>query len=86
MASPLMRALEATEMSVFGETVYYAPMENKKGAGNKLDVVMKEGVYCGHTERSNEHWIGTEEGMVEARTYRRKPRLEEWDSRGVREM
>ena len=56
-------------MAIVGERVYYL---NPKSLGtNKLDERWGTGIWCGVLEETGEYLIGTSQGIVKARTFRR---------------
>ena len=55
----------------FGECVHYAPAFS--AGRNKFDVRWLDGVWLGIKLESGESIIGTAEGIVKARDFRRKP-------------
>ena len=57
----------------FGETVWYRQVREGKERPSKLQSEEFLGVYLGHARMANEHLLGTEEGVIRARTIRRRP-------------
>ena len=60
----------AKSVTEFGECVWY--MRNKTSKRGKLESRWESGVFLGIREESNEILVGTSDGVVKARTFRRK--------------
>ena len=58
-------------MAEFGESVWYLPA-NSAGK-NKFETRWREGVWLGVRLESGEAIVGTSEGVLKARDFRRKP-------------
>ena len=81
-AAEMIRGRESMRAMVkFGECVHYIPMKTaaKKEQQGKLEDRMKTGIFLGLRLRSDEVIIGTDEGVIKARTIRRRPPGEQWD-------
>ena len=52
----------------------------------KLDNRQEDGIWLGRTEKSDEILIGTEYGVKECRTVKRKPEDEQWNLEAVKKM
>ena len=60
----------------FGEKVLYSvPGTSGRGFRDRWKV----GVYLGARESSNDHLMGTPEGVVKAKVFRHRPIEEQWD-------
>ena len=59
----------------FGECIWY--LKTKDGSRGKLDPRWDTGVFLGVREESNEVVVGTNEGVIKCRTFRRKGSQEE---------
>ena len=70
------------EILEFGERVLYKPLKDN-AAANKMDERFHEGVWIGFNTHSKEHLIGTPEGVIRARTLRRRPMSERWSHQAV---
>ena len=66
----------------FGESVWYREVRVTKEKKNKYDTEWKDGVWLGHTRRSNEAVIGTADGVVRAYSVKRRAEGERWDVDG----
>ena len=55
----------------FGEKVWYKEIRPGKERANKLESEWREGLWLGHSRRSNEAIIGTREGVVRAYAVKR---------------
>ena len=62
----------------FGERIMYKPLRTQKTGGNKLDNY-KDGVWLGVILRTNEVIVGTDAGVVKARSIRRLAMDKRWD-------
>ena len=64
--------------------MYLVPESEGK---NKADVIWKEGIHLGMISRSEEYYIGTEEGVIKVRTIRRYGLKEQqWDVEKMKKM
>ena len=63
----------------FGEKVLYLPLKTERMKMDKSEAKMREGVWLGIRNRSDEAIIGTSGGTVKARTIRRLPKDKRWD-------
>ena len=73
------------EVIPFGEFVHYRKLiadENK----NKLESKWEDGIWLGHARGSSEVLIGTPEGVVRARTFKRRPEDERWNAEAMLSM
>ena len=69
-------------MIEFGECIWY--IKNKSDRANKLNSRWAVGVYLGSSEMSNELYVGTNEGVIKVRSFRRKGSSEErWNKEHV---
>ena len=60
------------ELPIFGERIYYLPMDRNRGRANKLSEKWLLGVYLGLKLGSNEVCIGTPTGVVRAAAVKRR--------------
>ena len=67
-----------------GECCWWRPAYANKRP--KLDNRQEDGIRLGRTEKSDEILIGTEYGVQECRTVKRKPEDEQWNVEDVRKM
>ena len=69
----------ARAIAVFGEKVQYMPLKlSSHQRGNMADNYV-DGIFLGMRLRSDEIIIGTEKGVVKARSVRRRVASEQWD-------
>ncbi len=73
-------------IAAFGERVLYMPLKlsNKKPA--KLDTKKREGIWLGLRWRSDEHLVGTKDGVVKARTVRRLLDDQKWNPEMINQI
>ena len=64
----------------FGESVWYLPLESAGTDQNKAEPKMYAGIWLGTIDRTEKNIIGTEHGVPECRTFRRKPKGEQWSA------
>ena len=64
----------------------YAELKEKKHRRGKLDSEWREGIWLGHTEKSNEVLVGTPEGVVRTWAVTRRPDEERWRSEKIESM
>ena len=57
----------------FGESVMYMLLDSPNADENKAEAKQRDGIWLGTKERTEEHLIGTNEGVVNCGTARRKP-------------
>ena len=57
----------------FGECVKYLPLARERGTKDALDDRMKDGIFVGIQDRSDECIVLTKDGATKARTLRRRP-------------
>ena len=69
-------------LAEFGECIWYKPLgkDNK----NKMDEQWRPGVWLGVLRQTEEVLVGTGEGTVKARSVRRRPQKERWNSEEIR--
>ena len=70
----------------FGEKVWYKEIRLSKERANKLESEWREGLWLGHSRRSNEAIIGTREGVVRAYAVKRMDEESRWDAKYLQEM
>ena len=73
------------EVIPFGEFVHYRKLSADDNR-NKLESKWDEGVWLGHARGSSEVLIGTIEGVVRARTIKRRPEDERWNAEAILNM
>ena len=64
---------------IFGECVWYRLIRVGEGGVDKYDSEWRKGVWLGHTRNSNEHVIGTPEGVLRAYSIKRLDSHDRWD-------
>ena len=62
----------------FGEKVWYKQIRESKERKDKMDSEERLGVWMGHHRQSNEHVIGTTDGVVRAYSIRRTVEGRRW--------
>ena len=62
----------------FGEYVWFKQVREGNDRTNKTESEWSEGIWLGHARQSNEHVIGTEQGVVRAYTVKRKEEGQRW--------
>jgi hypothetical protein len=70
----------------FGEAVWYRELRVIKDRKNKYETEWRDGIWLGHSRRSNEHIIGTVEGVVRAYSVKRRADGERWNGQMIKEM
>ena len=70
----------------FGEYVWYKEARDHKDRRDKWNTEEHEGVWLGHTRSSNEHLIGTPNGVVKAYSIRKKMEEERWSRQALEAM
>ena len=68
------------------ERVLYKPLSIKGGKLNKLAPRFEYGVYLGTSMRTGEVFLGTKEGCIKARSYKRLPADQKWTGDIIREI
>ena len=71
-------------MAEFGECIWYKPLG--KDRNNKMDEQWRSGVWLGVFRQMEEVLVGTEDGTVKARSVRRKPWRDRWNSEEIRKV
>lgn len=56
-----------------GESVFYLPLDSPKIEDKKCEPKMREGIWLGTNERTEQNLIGTNNGVVKCRTVKRRP-------------
>ena len=64
---------------IFGECVWYRLIRVGESGVDKFDTEWRKGVWLGHTRNSNEHVIGTAEGVLRAYSIKRLDPEERWN-------
>ena len=62
------------------ESVLYMPFDSPQTDENKSEARMREGIWLGANERTEETIIGTNVGVVKCRTIQRKPEGSQWNA------
>ena len=62
----------------FGESVLYMELKDNKDDRPKIERNLMSGIWLGTKGRTEEHIIGTPEGVVKAFTVKRRPVEERW--------
>jgi len=70
----------------FGETVWYRRIRTSKDRKDKFSTEWEEGLWLGHARNSNEHIIGTGEGVIRAYAIRRQDEEHRWSADRIRTM
>ena len=70
----------------FGEKVWYKEIRPGKERANKLESEWRQGLWLGHSRRSNEAIIGTREGVVRAYAVKHMDEESRWDAKYRKEM
>ena len=70
----------------FGERVWYRELRQTKDRQDKMESEWRQGLWLGHARNSNEHLVGTREGVVKAYAIKRQPEDQRWDGELVSEM
>ena len=60
--------------------MWYRLLRVGENGVDKFDSEWRQGVWLGHTRSSNEHVIGTPDGVIRAYTVKRLDSQERWDS------
>ena len=68
------------------ESVMYMPLDSPKTDERKVEPRMKEGIWLGTNERTEENIIGTCDGVFKCRTVQRRPEGEQWNAKQLQEM
>ena len=68
------------------EKVWYKEIRPGKVRANELESEWREGLWLGHSRRSNEAIIGTREGVVRAYAVKRMDEESRWDAKYLQEM
>ena len=70
----------------FGEAVWYREVRVTKERKNMYDTEWKDGIWLGHTRRSNEVVVGTADGVVRAYSIKRRAEGERWNGELLKSM
>ncbi len=66
-------------MAEFGEQVHYREANPKHKRKNQEDAGWRCGTWLGLVLKSNESYVGTEQGVIRTMVFRRRPESEMWD-------
>ena len=69
-----------------GEFVYYLPVRTSNTHMNKLEPKFLDGIFVGIQDQSDEVLVGTSDGVVKARSYRRRPPSLRWPVEQLKAM
>lgn len=70
----------------FAESVLYMPLDSPNTDDDKICDKLRDGTWLGTNERTEEHYIGTNNGVVKCRTIKRKPEGYQWNAQQLQEM
>merc|ERR1711884_518075 len=73
-------------MAQFAEHVLYLPLDAPSTEENKIETRMKDGVWLGIIDRTEEVLVGTKHGVVKCRTIKRRPPGQQWSGTALEEM
>ena len=71
-------------LAKFGEKILYMPMKSTANIPAKTEEKMKEGIFLGARFKSDEIIVGTENGVLKARTIKRLTEDKQWDRHFLR--
>ena len=71
---------------LFGEKILYMPLKISTKPVPKMEERFREGIFLGMRMRSDEIIVGTADGVIKARTIRRRPKGEQWSAEEVKNM
>ena len=72
------------KLAVIGGSVWYL-LPQSLGT-DKLDERWCSGIWCGILDESGEYLMGTMHGIIKARTFRRRPSGERWNTQEVKDL
>lgn len=67
------------ELPSFGASVCYLPADRKRGHLNKVQAKWLSGIYLGPMVASGELFVGTKDGVLKARSVKRRPKTDRHD-------
>jgi hypothetical protein len=70
----------------FGEYIHFRPLKGDPVRDNKLEPQWRDGVWLGVDARTDEVYVGTEEGVVRARDIRRRPADQRWSAEVLKKV
>lgn len=73
-------------LHMFGKHVWYLPLQVDDAKPMKGEAKMKEGVWLGTIDRTDEYLIGIDNGVVECRAVKRRPIGEQWCGAAMQQM
>ena len=73
-------------MARFGEHIMSLPLDALNTDENKIETKMKDGVWLGTIDRTDETIVGTKFGVVKCRTIRRRPEGQQWCAEAIQSM
>ena len=76
----------ASAIAQFGEKVMFMPAQTASGKLGKLDDRYYDGIFLGMRLRSDEILIGTEHGVIKARSICRHPEGHQWDKEAAKAL
>ena len=68
-----------------GESMLHLPLDSPKTDDKKCEPKMREGIWLGTSERTEENLIGTSNGVVKCPTAKRRPESSQWNARQLNE-
>ena len=72
--------------AMFAEKVWYKELRQTKERQDKFDSEWREGIWLGHSRNSNEHLVGTTDGVIRAYSVKRQSPDQRWCPELVRGM
>ena len=73
-------------LAMFGEKVMYFPLKTATSHNKQAQPKMREGVWLGIFERTEETIIGTERGIIKCRIVKRFPEDQRWDPEMIHQL
>ena len=73
-------------LAKFGEKILYMPMKSTANIPAKTEEKLKEGIFLGARFKSDEIIVGTENGVLKARTIKRMTEDKQWDREFLRNL
>jgi len=70
----------------FAEVVWYRAVRKGKQQKEKGETEMREGIWLGHADQTNEILIGTEQGVIRVYDVKRKEEGARWDAEKIKKM
>ena len=70
-------------MARFGEYVHYMPLDAANTDESKISSKMRDGIWRGVVDRTDETIIGTTHGVIKCRTIKRRPEGQQWSADAI---